>query len=112
MAGGMEEIMLRILMHGQGNMFGRTVLAEYQEVTDQELALTTVYTILGRLENKGFVGTEWVEPAEGSGERRKQRFFIKGEGEAALRELEQQQQRLQAAFPLPLIGLAQDKGVL
>lgn len=97
-SGSQEEMVLAIVHRQRGEAYGRSVRDELEASEGRSFALTTVYTILERLEQKGFVETSLTEPLPERGGRRKQLFRITGNGVQALTEAQVTAGRRQAAL--------------
>lgn len=93
-----EAIVLAIVHRERGEAYGRSVRDELEAIEGRSFALTTIYTILQRLEEKGFVETSLTEPLPERGGRRKQLFRITGSGVQALTEAQVNTERRQAAL--------------
>jgi PadR family transcriptional regulator, regulatory protein PadR len=98
--GSQEEIILRLVMHNRGEAFGRKIRDDYQDLTKKEPALTTIYSVLERLEAKGFVTAEWIESTGQRGGRRKQLWSITGDGIFALQAAEHIQEKMRTSLPI------------
>lgn len=68
--------------------YGVTILEELEHQTSRSPTLGTVYRILGRLENKGYLATRVAPPTRERGGRRKKLYSLTPAGlEAATRSL-------------------------
>ena len=81
---GLEMAALRIVHRERGEATGRTVRDELEKVEKRPFALTTAYTVLERLEQKGLIETRLTNPLPERGGRRKQLFSITGAGVTVL----------------------------
>ena len=61
-------------------MHGYELLKEIERLTGQRLKLSTLYTLLYRLENDGLITGEWVE----KGRRELKRYYLTEKGKALL----------------------------
>lgn len=85
--GEFEELVLLIVAIMDGEAYGVGVLGALKEQSGRVVNISAVHSALRRLEEKGFVKSEWSEATAERGGRRKRQFVITGEGRAALEQV-------------------------
>ncbi len=97
MARGLGEfelkLMLVVLRLGS-NAYGVKIREEINERTGRDVAIGQIYTVLGRLERKGFVSSRMGEPTPERGGRAKKFYRIEAKGQEAVRESQRDIERL------------------
>lgn len=83
--GELEHQTMLALLHLSRDAHTARIVAELEERTGHETALSSVYIVLRRLEEKGWVASEMVAPEGGGRDRRI--FSVTAEGLARLREV-------------------------
>lgn len=84
--GEFEQMILLALIRLRGNAYGMTIRREIAQIAEREVAIGAVYTVLQRLERKGFVSSRIGDPTVERGGRAKRYFKIEAPGEHALSE--------------------------
>jgi DNA-binding PadR family transcriptional regulator len=97
---GFEELVLLAASSLGNHAYGVTVQQRLEEETAAPVALGAVYSVLDRLEEKGYVRSAWGEATPQRGGRRKRMFRVTAPGLTALREMGRIRSRL--AQPVPL----------
>lgn len=82
--GSLEELVLLALVRLGENAYGVTVWREIQTRAGKEISIGAIYTVLDRLERKGFVSSRIGEPTPERGGRAKRFFQIEAPGSRAL----------------------------
>lgn len=83
--GDFEARILRAVFDlGEDNAYGIPIMDSIREQTGKEPAIGAIYTVLSRLEQKGFVSSKMSEPTAERGGRRKKLYRIEGQGYRAL----------------------------
>ncbi len=85
---------------GEG-AYGNAIRQELADVAGREVAVSTVYVTLIRLEDDGLVSSEQVEPAPGAGGRGRRYFRVTPAGWAALRTSREMHDRMWAGVVEP-----------
>jgi DNA-binding PadR family transcriptional regulator len=80
-----QKLMLAVIRLG-GNAYGVKIRQEINERTGRDVAIGQIYTVLGRLERKGFVSSRMGEPTPERGGRAKKFYKVEAKGQKALRE--------------------------
>lgn len=91
--GVFEAEVLRAAMGGVGDAYGLSIARAIEVETGRTVSVGAVYTVLDRLEQKGFVSSRWGEATAIRGGRRKRLYVVSARGQAALSP----QQRLDSA---------------
>lgn len=97
----MEEYVMLALIRLGANAYGVTIRKEVCERTERDISYATIYKVLDRLEQKGFVSSRLGESTAERGGRAKRLFLIEAPGELALNEERQAMDRLWAGVKLP-----------
>jgi DNA-binding PadR family transcriptional regulator len=79
------KLMLAVLRLGS-NAYGVKIREEINECTGRDVAIGQIYTVLGRLEHKGFVSSRMGDPTPERGGRAKKFYKIEAKGQEAMRE--------------------------
>jgi len=79
-----HQVMLTLLRHG-AESYSVDVVAELEDATGRDHAVSAVFVSLSRLEQKGLVSSRMVEPGSDGGHPRRY-FRLTEAGLAALRE--------------------------
>lgn len=82
--GGFEFEVLQAVQRLAGQGYGVSIAEHIQSQTGRRPAPGAIYTTLERLENKGFLTSQWGEPTAERGGRRKRIYSITGAGVFAL----------------------------
>ena len=82
--GQSEFVVLGVVAKRRDGAHGTALLDELAELTHRPWSVGALYTILDRLEKKGFLRSEWGEATAQRGGRRKRIFRIQAAGQAAL----------------------------
>jgi PadR family transcriptional regulator PadR len=82
----LEQRVLMAILRLNPNAYGISIQDKLQEVTGKEHSLGSIYAVLERLEEKGFIKSRTGEATAERGGRRKQHYVLAAEGEAALQE--------------------------
>jgi DNA-binding PadR family transcriptional regulator len=96
--GGLEEAVLRAVMHRRGDGYAVTLKPDVEAAIGKNLTYGGIYTTLDRLTEKGFVEPTWGESTPERGGRRRQYFHITGAGQRALSDAEVARERMREAF--------------
>ena len=80
-----QKLMLAVIRLG-GNAYGVTLRREINERTGREVAIGQIYTVLGRLERKGFVSSRMGDPTPERGGRAKKFYKVTAKGQRVLHE--------------------------
>ncbi len=82
--GALEMDILSILISRPRDTYGAALQEAYRLEHHRTLSLGAIYTVLERLERKGFLSSQWGEPTAVRGGRRKRLYAVTGAGALAL----------------------------
>ena len=95
-----EEMAMLALVHLGPNAYGVTIRKEIRERTRRDLSYATIYKVLDRLEQKGFVSSFRGESTPERGGRAKRYFRIEAPGERALVDERNAMEQMWADVPM------------
>ena len=81
-----EFVVLGVLARRRDGDHGTALLDELEGLTGRRWSVGALYTILGRLEDKGLVVSAWSEPILQRGGRRRRVFQVLDPGRDLIRE--------------------------
>ncbi len=82
-----EVKILSVLMLGEA--YGLEIIKQLNKLHEKTMYLGSLYTILSRLEKKGFVKSWWGEETDERGGNRRKYYRITGSGELAIKKEQQ-----------------------
>src|SRR5688500_17142670 len=82
--GQSEFVVLGLLARRPNGAHGTALLDELADLTGREWSVGALYTILDRLEKKGFLSSKWGEATSQRGGRRKRIFRVVAAGQSAV----------------------------
>ncbi len=85
--GSLEETILLIVLVMQEDVYGVSVVEEYEKRTGKTISIPAIHTVLSRLEKKGFVSSQMGGATSERGGRKKRIFEITRTGYKILTEL-------------------------
>ncbi|MEL6676863.1 MAG: helix-turn-helix transcriptional regulator [Bacteroidota bacterium] len=92
--GEFEELVLLVVAVLKGEAYGINVMQELGSQANRKVNISAVHAALRRLEQKGFVQSDWSEATQSRGGRRKRLFTATASGMTALSEVQQTRQKL------------------
>jgi DNA-binding PadR family transcriptional regulator len=99
--GDFEQVMILAILRIQTQgAYGLAIREVITEKTSRKPTPSAVYTTLERLEDKGLVRSEVGESTPERGGRAKRYFYVTAEGEKAIRNSQQELQRLSHGLDL------------
>ena len=87
--GRSEFIVLGVLAQRARGAHGTALMDDLAGITGREWSVGSLYTMLERLQKKGFVSSSWGEPTAERGGRRKRIFQVQAAGLAAMRRAQE-----------------------
>ena len=84
--GDLEVLVLLALLRLRDDAYGVAIQREIADRTGQDVSFGSVYTALGRLQEKGLVTGKLGDPSPVRGGRRKKYFRVEAAGKQALRD--------------------------
>ncbi len=97
--GEFEEVVLLTVAVLYGEAYGISILNEMEERLNREVSIGSLRTVLNRLENKGYLSSEFGESTAVRGGKRKRFYKVTRYGQKALEETKEQRQQLWNDIP-------------
>ena len=97
--GEFEEIVLLTVAALDGRAYGIAIKIDIEERLERAVSVGAMRTALKRLEQKGFLSSEFGEPTAVRGGKRKRYFSVTATGKRALEQVMDVRQRLWRAIP-------------
>lgn len=97
--GEFEELILLTVAILDGKAYGIAIIEELEKRTGRSAAIGAVQTVLKRLEDKGWVASEFGEATKERGGKRKRYYTITVEGQQILAKNREQRNNLWNAIP-------------
>lgn len=79
--------------------YGVAIMDEMENRLNRKVSIGALQTVLRRLENKGYLTSEWGEATNVRGGKRKRYFSLTTLGSRILRETQEQRQEMFKAIP-------------
>src|SRR3954463_14660949 len=95
--GEFEEVVLLTVAILNGEAYGVAIIDEIEKRLKRKVSLGAMQTSLRRLEEKGFLKSEFGEATKMRGGKRKRFFFLTRLGKTALKEAKEQRMGLWGA---------------
>ena len=83
---GLKEIQVLQILLGR-DKYGLEIIKAMKEATGRKMSLGGLYTIMHRLDKKGYVKSRWGEATPERGGNRKKYYKLTGTGQKALSEV-------------------------
>jgi DNA-binding PadR family transcriptional regulator len=97
--GEFEELILLIVAHMNGSAYGIAIIDELEKQTGRTAAIGAVQTVLKRMEDKGWVKSEFGEATKERGGKRKRYYTITAKGHRLLKANHETRTKLWNALP-------------
>jgi PadR family transcriptional regulator PadR len=97
--GEFEEIVMLTVGILYKEAYGVAILDEIEQRLDRKVSIGALQTVLRRLEDKGFLRSEFGEATNVRGGKRKRYFSLTNLGSRMLRENQEQRQEMFKAIP-------------
>lgn len=97
--GEFEEIVLLTVAILHGEAYGVAIIDEMESRLERSVSIGALQTVLRRLEEKGFLTSEFGEATKMRGGKRKRFFTVTSLGKSTLREAKEQRVGLWNAIP-------------
>jgi PadR family transcriptional regulator, regulatory protein PadR len=97
--GEFEELILLIVAIMNGKAYGIGIIEELERRTDRSAAIGAVQTVLKRMEDKGWVTSQFGEATKERGGKRKRYYTITPKGKKIVAENREKRNRLWDAMP-------------
>lgn len=92
--GAFEEIVLLVIAALQSDAYGLAIKKELEEQARRKVSISAVHTACNRLEEKGFLTSEFGEKSKQRGGKRKKIYTVSLLGQQALHTAQELRQRL------------------
>lgn len=99
MIGEFEEIILLTVAIMNGKAYGIAIIEELENRTGRSAAIGAVQTVLKRMEDKGWLTSEFGEATNERGGKRKRYYTVTAEGKSLLTQNKEQRNSLWNAIP-------------
>ena len=97
--GEFEEIVMLAIAALQKNAYGLAIKKELEDQTGRNISISAVHAACNRLEEKGFLSSEFGEKSAGRGGKRKKIYSVSLKGQGALNEAYELRQRMWGRIP-------------
>lgn len=97
--GEFEELILLIVAILNGKAYGIGIIEELEKQTGRSAAIGAVQTVLKRMEDKGWVDSEFGEATKERGGKRKRYYSITAKGKKLMAENREKRNSLWEAIP-------------
>ncbi len=102
--GEFEEVVLLTVAVLQGEAYGVAIIDEMEKRLKRKVSIGSLQTVLRRLEEKGFLDSEFGEATKMRGGKRKRFFSVTNTGIKTLEEIKEQRLGLWNAIPSYVTG--------
>jgi len=102
--GEFEELILLIIAIMNGKAYGIGIIEELEKRTGRSAAIGAVQTVLKRMEDKGWVTSQFGEATKERGGKRKRYYTITAKGKKLMAENREKRNSLWEAIPKPGIN--------
>ena len=97
--GEFEEVVMLTVAILHGKAYGIAIIDELEGRLDRKVSIGALQTVLGRLEKKGYLSSEFGEATQERGGKRKRYFQVTNFGMQVLQETKEQRINLWNAVP-------------
>ncbi|MEQ8711736.1 MAG: helix-turn-helix transcriptional regulator [Cyclobacteriaceae bacterium] len=97
--GEFEEIVLLTVAVLYDHAYGVSIKEEIEQKLGRKVSTGALQTALRRMENKGYLDTQWGEATSVRGGKRKKYFMVTPFGKKALDHVQESRQKLWKAIP-------------
>lgn len=97
--GEFEEVVLLTVAILHGEAYGVSIIEEMESRLGRSVSIGALQTVLRRLEDKGFLASEFGEATNVRGGKRKRFFMVTNLGKKELRDAKEQRLSLWNAIP-------------
>tara|TARA_Y100000588_G_C13638569_1_gene662722 strand:- start:242 stop:571 length:330 start_codon:yes stop_codon:yes gene_type:complete len=97
--GEFEEIVLLTVAILHGEAYGVAIIDEIESRLNRSVSIGSLQTVLRRLEDKGYLSSEFGEATSVRGGKRKRFFTVTSAGKKVLKEAKEQRMSLWNAIP-------------
>ncbi len=104
--GELEEIIMLSVGILYDDAYGIAIQNEIKERGKRSITISTVHSVLGRLEEKGFITARYGGATPERGGRRKRLFSLTSSGEAAIKQMREIRNEMWDSIPKVALGNA------
>ncbi|MEM6630071.1 MAG: helix-turn-helix transcriptional regulator [Bacteroidota bacterium] len=97
--GELEELVLLIVAVLNNKAYGVAVMQEIDRQTGREVNISAIHSCLRRLEEKGYLSSDWGKSSSQRGGRRKRLYTVTQAGFKALIALKETREKLWTQIP-------------
>jgi len=97
--GNLEEMILLVVASLDTTAYGVSVTDEYNQISNNNISLSAVHTVLRRLEQKGFIKSVMGGASAERGGRRKRLYQITKTGFEIMEHIQMNRQKMWARIP-------------
>lgn len=97
--GEFEEIVMLTVAILHGKAYGVAIIEEMESRLERNVSIGSLQTVLRRLEEKGYLSSEFGEATQARGGKRKRYFTVTNFGLQVLKETKEQRMGLWNAIP-------------
>ena len=104
--GELEELIMLSVGILYDDAYGIAIQNEIKERCKRSITISTVHSVLGRLEDKGFITARYGGATPERGGRRKRLFTLTSSGEAAIKRMREMRNEMWDSIPNIALGNA------
>ena len=104
--GELEELIMLSVGILYDNAYGIGIQNEIKERCKRSITISTVHSVLGRLEDKGFISARYGGATPERGGRRKRLFTLTSSGEATIKQMREMRNEMWDSIPNIALGNA------
>lgn len=102
--GELEELVMLSVGILYDDAYGLAIQEEIRSRCNRSITISTVHSVLGRLEEKGFLSARYDGATPERGGRRKRLFRVTAAGEAAITTMREQRDKMWQSIPKVAFG--------
>jgi len=102
--GEFEEVVMLTVAILHGEAYGIAIIDEMEKRLSRKVSIGSLQTVLRRLENKGYLKSEFGEATKQRGGKRKRYFEVTQYGSKVLEETKEQRLELWKAIPNAILN--------
>ncbi|MEO9868968.1 PadR family transcriptional regulator [Ekhidna sp.] len=104
--GELEELIMLSVGILYDEAYGIAIQNEIKERCNRSITISTVHSVLGRLEDKGFISARYGGATPERGGRRKRLFTLTSSGEATITKMRKMRNNMWDSIPKVALGNA------
>jgi PadR family transcriptional regulator PadR len=102
--GELEEIILLIVASLHDQAYGISIQEELEQQCDRKISISSVHNVLHRLEEKGFLVSNYGDPKPERGGKRRLLFVLTAAGKKAMEDVKNLRDKLWGNVPAIIFG--------